>query len=134
MQLGSIWGHGGYVAPDWGTDWLHREATTMLDIWARRAGAKEFASLDPEAQAALKERLRRDLRTNSYESATDTITVSQVRAEAMADVGDHYVSLFSSDPALRDLRVKYAIPERSIMDRGSANSSPPSFFGALGRV
>lgn len=25
MQLGSIWGHGGYVAPDWSADWLHRE-------------------------------------------------------------------------------------------------------------
>ena len=25
MQLGSIWGHGGYVAPDWTADWLHRE-------------------------------------------------------------------------------------------------------------
>src|SRR5690606_17106849 len=22
MQLGSIWGHGGYVAPDWSADWL----------------------------------------------------------------------------------------------------------------
>lgn len=21
MQLGSIWGHGGYVAPDWSADW-----------------------------------------------------------------------------------------------------------------
>jgi nitric oxide reductase subunit B len=24
MQLGSIWGHGSYVAPDWAADWLHR--------------------------------------------------------------------------------------------------------------
>lgn len=24
-QLGSIWGHGSYVAPDWTADWLHRE-------------------------------------------------------------------------------------------------------------
>src|SRR5262245_6898713 len=35
MQLGSIWGHGGYVAPDWSADWLHREATGLLDLWAR---------------------------------------------------------------------------------------------------
>ena len=25
MQLGSIWGHGAYQAPDWTADWLHRE-------------------------------------------------------------------------------------------------------------
>ena len=27
MQLGSIWGHGAYQAPDWTADWLHRELT-----------------------------------------------------------------------------------------------------------
>ena len=52
MQLGSVWGHGGYVAPDWGADWLHREATTLLDIWARAQGARDYAALDFEAQAA----------------------------------------------------------------------------------
>ena len=32
QQLGSIWGHGAYQAPDWSADWLHREATALLDI------------------------------------------------------------------------------------------------------
>lgn len=35
MQQGSIWGHGGYVAPDWSADWLHREALTSLNLLAR---------------------------------------------------------------------------------------------------
>ncbi len=26
QQMGSIWGHGAYQAPDWSADWLHREA------------------------------------------------------------------------------------------------------------
>src|SRR6187551_3949329 len=34
-QLGSIWGHGSYVAPDWSADWLHREAVEWLNITAR---------------------------------------------------------------------------------------------------
>ena len=34
-QLGSIWGHGSYVAPDWTADWLHREAVTWLDAESR---------------------------------------------------------------------------------------------------
>ena len=29
MEVGSIWGHGSYVAPDWTADWLHRESTTV---------------------------------------------------------------------------------------------------------
>lgn len=36
MQLGSIWGHGAYQAPDWTADWLHRELTAWLDLAARR--------------------------------------------------------------------------------------------------
>ena len=36
-QLGSIWGHGSYVAPDWSADWLHREATAWLNVMAAPA-------------------------------------------------------------------------------------------------
>ena len=47
MQLGSIWGHGSYVAPDWSADWLHREATDVLDQWARRDhGAAQLRAAD----------------------------------------------------------------------------------------
>ncbi|HTH50776.1 MAG TPA: hypothetical protein VL501_02520, partial [Pyrinomonadaceae bacterium] len=30
MQVGSIWGHGSYVAPDWSADYLHRESVFIL--------------------------------------------------------------------------------------------------------
>jgi len=29
QQLGTVWGHGSYVAPDWSADWLHREALAL---------------------------------------------------------------------------------------------------------
>src|SRR5678815_1031267 len=38
MELGSIWGHGAYVAPDWTADWLHRELVEVLDDWSAAAG------------------------------------------------------------------------------------------------
>src|SRR3954468_1367317 len=34
QEVGSIWGHGAYVAPDWSADWLHRELVWILDQWA----------------------------------------------------------------------------------------------------
>jgi len=114
MQLGSVWGHGGYVAPDWGADWLHREAVALLDIWARKDGAASFAALAPEQQAALKERLKTELRANRYDPATGDITVSDDRAQAIATVGAHYKALFSSDPSLAELREQYAIPEKNL--------------------
>src|SRR3954453_22280294 len=36
QEVGSIWGHGAYVAPDWTADWLHRESDYILPRWAKK--------------------------------------------------------------------------------------------------
>jgi len=33
MQLGSIWGHGAYQAPDWTADWLHNRLCPAWKIY-----------------------------------------------------------------------------------------------------
>src|SRR5215471_3440211 len=43
QEVGSIWGHGAYVAPDWSADWLHREATWLLDHWAQEQYQNPYA-------------------------------------------------------------------------------------------
>jgi len=35
-EMGTVWGHGAYQAPDWSADWLHREAVFMLNQLAGR--------------------------------------------------------------------------------------------------
>lgn len=32
-EMGTVWGHGAYVAPDWSADWLHREAMYIVNHW-----------------------------------------------------------------------------------------------------
>ena len=73
QEVGSIWGHGSYVAPDWTADWLHRECMFLLDKWAGESGAPNYAALDGEHQAALTARLEKTLRTNTYDKETDRI-------------------------------------------------------------
>ena len=34
QEIGTVWGHGAYVAPDWSADWLHRESEILLNTWA----------------------------------------------------------------------------------------------------
>ncbi|MDD2515477.1 MAG: nitric-oxide reductase large subunit, partial [Proteiniphilum sp.] len=34
QEVGSVWGHGAYVAPDWTADYLHREAQYLLNRWS----------------------------------------------------------------------------------------------------
>ena len=104
QQLGSIWGHGGYVAPDWGADWLHREAEAILDLWAAREhGVDSYRKLDAPTQAAYSQRVQALLRPNTWDQATGTITIDPDRAQAMATVAAHYASLFGNDPATAEL-------------------------------
>ena len=128
QQLGSIWGHGGYVAPDWSADWLHREAVALLDLWAQREFQRPYAELSAERQGALQARLRAELRHNGYDAASGAITVSADRATAIAQVARHYQSLFGSDPALRQLREQYAIAEGAIRDPERLRLLPAFFF------
>ncbi|AMV40548.1 nitric-oxide reductase large subunit [Planctomyces sp. SH-PL62] len=114
QEVGSVWGHGAYVAPDWSADYLHRELTWMLDHWAVEKGAANYEALDAEARAGLRERLKGEIRRNTYDPATGDVTVSPVRAQAMAAVASHYDALFGDDPELHELRDAYAIPASSI--------------------
>lgn len=113
-QLGSIWGHGSYVAPDWTADWVHREAQAWLNAAAAEAHGLPFATLSTPQQAALEQELRNDIRPNSYDSNTGTITISSRRAASIRLVTQHYVSLFGDDPATQQLRIDYAMKDNTL--------------------
>lgn len=116
QEVGSIWGHGAYVAPDWSADWLHREAVWLLDYWADEKYEKSYAQLSEEAQASLRVTLQRELRTNTYQTTTGDLLVSAVRVRAIRSVGEHYTALFGDDPQLASLRDAYALPAHTIND------------------
>ncbi len=104
MQLGSIWGHGSYVAPDWTADWLHRELMFVLQEWA----GNQYEQLPFEEQTRLQGRLQQLYRTNTYDAATNTIKLDPVRARAIAATAAHYAETF------RQGNVHYAIPPGAI--------------------
>ncbi len=110
QQIGSVWGHGAYVAPDWTADILHRELTYVLDAYARAEGAPSYDALDAERQAALKERLKTSVRTNTYDPATGTVTIDVLRAEAWELNSAHYAQVFSEG------NEQYAIPAGALTD------------------
>jgi nitric oxide reductase subunit B len=130
QELGSIWGHGAYVAPDWSADWLHREATWLLDKWSNDQFSTNYDSLKPEQQAGLRERLKTEMRTNTYNAATSELVISEDRAAAIEAVGAHYASLFGDDPALAKLRESYAIPPLTIKDASRQRMMNAFFFWA----
>jgi len=119
QQLGSIWGHGGYVAPDWSADWLHREAEAVMDIWARReAGVDSYKKLPADVRAAYEARVQGLMRPNTFDAKTQTIRLDADRVQAIANVATHYTSLFGNDPATAELREAYAMRNDTVPDAG----------------
>ena len=110
MQLGSIWGHGSYVAPDWTADWLHREATFILDDWAVAGTGQTYARLAGEDQAALRARLQAELRRNRHDEASGVLTIDPARARAFTANAAHLADVFSRG------REAYAIPAATLAD------------------
>jgi nitric oxide reductase subunit B len=104
QEIGTVWGHGAYVAPDWSADWLHRESEILLNIWAVRAGARDFAALGPDQQAIFKARLIREMRTNTYDVAHNRVTIDEDRAAAFQQLAAYYANVFAAG------RAAYAIP------------------------
>jgi nitric oxide reductase subunit B len=113
-QLGSIWGHGSYVAPDWTADWIHREAQAWLNDAAEDEYGLLFAALSRPQQVSLEQKLRDDIRPNGYNSKTGIITISSRRATAIREVIQHYVSLFGDDSATQQLRIDYAMKNNTL--------------------
>lgn len=127
QELGSVWGHGSYVAPDWSADWLHREAVYLQDILAREEYFKSYSVLDNEKQALINERLKKHLRSNTYNQTTEEFTLSDQRHEAIKKVFNEYYHLFSDDPDYKPLREKYAMQE-NILPNDQNRSNLLAFF------
>ena len=122
MEVGSIWGHGSYVAPDWTADWLHREAVFILDRWANDDFGRDYEQLDEERQAQLSGRLAQKLRVNTYDPETRTITIDPLRAEAFQANLAHYSDVFAQGES------DYAIPAGAVTDEARLRQLSAFFF------
>ncbi|HVH97550.1 MAG TPA: nitric-oxide reductase large subunit [Enhygromyxa sp.] len=122
MEVGSVWGHGGYVAPDWTADWLHREASAMLDARAQAEHGQTFAALSEEQQAALRAGLIREYRHNGYDATSGTLVISEQRAHAIEATAAHIAEVF------RDGREAYAMPADTLSDPDRLHELSAFFF------
>jgi nitric oxide reductase subunit B len=122
MQVGSIWGHGSYVAPDWTADWLHREAVFILNRWSNAEFQADFEHLGVEEQSQLSGRLTTLLRTNTFDPTSSTITIDPLRAEAFTANLAHYSEVFAKGES------DYAIPAGAVTDDARLHALSAFFF------
>lgn len=111
MELGSVWGHGGYLAPDWTADVLHREALAMLEADG------DLATVSAPERAARIAALAARIRVNTYDPETKRIVISRDRARAIETVIAHYTALFGGSgdgPDAEAMREAFAIPNQPL--------------------
>ncbi len=128
QQVGSIWGHGAYLAPDWSADWIHRESQFLLNKWSHDEYGSEFDDLDAGLQALLTVRLRERIRVNTWEKETGLLTLSDERAEALKSNSNYYKGLFMDDPEREPERTAYAIPANTIKSVDRMDKMNAFFF------
>ena len=122
MQVGSIWGHGSYVAPDWTADYLHREAVFILDEFSKKDFSKDYKSLKSEQQALLRQRLQDLLRKNTYDSASGKITIDPLRARAFEENLKYYTDVFTNG------KTEFAIQKNAQSDPAKLHQMTSFFF------
>src|SRR5512143_2010068 len=128
QQMGTVWGHGSYLAPDWSADWLHREALALREIWAQRESGKPYPQLDAGQQGRLDSLLKAEMRRNAYDGRTATLTLSDDRAAAVRQVALHYIGLFGHEKTLDSVRSQYAMAADSLRDPADRQALTAFFF------
>jgi len=122
MELGSVWGHGSYVAPDWTADWLHRECMFILNAWSQRDHSKTYSELSSEEQAMYQDRLSTLMRKNTYDVQTGKLVIDPIRAEAFQANVKHFSRVFSEGKS------EYAIPTGALTDPEKLSKLCAFFF------
>jgi nitric oxide reductase subunit B len=103
MDNGTIWGHGGYLGPDFGAAVLHDWAEDLARRTAQTRFSKNYADLDTGEHAAVDGEVGALLKINRYDAATDTLTLLPAGTETFRDeigVWQRYFEIPAADGGL----------------------------------
>ncbi|OKH20228.1 nitric-oxide reductase large subunit [Hydrococcus rivularis NIES-593] len=106
QHIGSIWGHGSYLAPDWTADVLHRWGLATAGVLYN--GDANFAQADWEAlsasdRALLQVKLRDEFKTNRYDPDTGRLTLTAAQTQGLHQVFADYQTLLSQGSAVHSI-------------------------------
>ena len=118
QEIGTVWGHGAYVAPDWSADWLHRESEYSAEHLGGRARARQISRLSDQDQQAIVQGAPDSRDAYQYLRRLDAIesSLSADRAAAFEQLRAYYTDVSQRAARIRD-------PERRIDQRRKAAST-----------
>lgn len=98
MNNGTIWGHGGYLGPDYSAEALHRIGMDTADALSHRQFGKPATQLTAVQQAVLQVEVAATLKTNRYDPASGTLALTAAQTSAYRKQIAYWTEYFK-DPA-----------------------------------
>jgi len=102
-HIGTIWGHGSYLAPDWSADYLHRLGLYIaarlygLDIdKAQKFTQQDFEKLDNVMRAEIGVKVAQEIKENRFDAQKNILIFSNYQTEAFKALGQYYTNLFKN--------------------------------------
>ncbi len=94
MDHGSVWGHGTYRGMDFSATTLHLVGTAMRDFYAREKGSA-YADLAPDARSGIDQRVIAEIKLNTYDKESKTLTITPAGEYALGNVRDYWEREFA---------------------------------------
>ena len=96
MDNGSIWGHGGYLGPDFSARYLHTLAVHAAETLSRQRFDLPFNELTAEQATMIEALVRAELKENRYDAASDTLTVTDSEVASYHQQQGFWADYFSA--------------------------------------
>ena len=95
MNNGTIWGHGGYLGPDFSAQTLHGLALHSAGRIAQTRFQKTYADLRDDEKAAVDGAVASAFKTNRYDAATGTLTLPEGGKAAFTEQVAYWTKYFT---------------------------------------
>jgi nitric oxide reductase subunit B len=82
MNNGTIWGHGGYLGPDFSAQYLHNWALDAAEHNAQERFGRPYSELSQPDQASIDGMVAATMGQNNYDAATGKLTLDPAGAES----------------------------------------------------
>lgn len=94
MDHGSVWGHGSQRGPEFSASTLHLISDAVKEHLAKREYGRAYEDLAGTQKEIIDVKTRREIKTNRYDPATDTLTLTPAQVLALDSVHRFWEEMF----------------------------------------
>ena len=98
QHIGSIWGHGSYLAPDWTADFLHRWGLATAGVIENNNPSftqADLAAMPAPERASLQARVKEQFKTNRYDPQTHALLLTDAQTQGIKQTFKTYQELLA---------------------------------------